>query len=247
MKKRKKKINWILSIIAIVYILALVFPQYAFANKFVYKNFTVYYHAGEADEEAIKSVLDESMALLKKSVLFNQEKEQRIFVCGSFSEFTFFSPISRKSFAVNYALLQNIFLSESSFSENRILRNSDTNNRRTLSAVIAHETTHSLLEDKLGFVKYKLLPSWKNEGYCDHIAQEGSYDEQIGLEEICKGSKDKGSMSFTYFKYKKYADYLLDVKGVNVEEFLKNDFTLEELDVRLIKAYCDKSSQNESP
>ena len=244
MKKRKKKINRIASIIAIVYILALVFPQYAFANKFVYKNFTVYYHAGEADEDAIKSVLDESMALLNKSVLFNQEKEQRIFVCGSFSEFTFFSPFSRKSFAVNYALMQNIFLSESSFSENRIIRNSDTNNRRTLSAVIAHETTHSLLEDNLGIVKYKLLPSWKNEGYCDHIAQESSYDEEIGLEEICKGNKDTGSMSFTYFKYKKYADYLLDVKGVNVEEFLKNDFILEELDSKLVEEFCGNSLAN---
>ncbi len=45
---------------------------------------------------------------------------------------------------------------------------------RTLSGVIAHETTHIMLANHLGEVRSVMLPTWQQEGYADHVAGESS-------------------------------------------------------------------------
>ena len=133
-----------------IYILIILFPQFLFENKLKYKMFSVYYHSNEVSVEELKSILDESERLLLASDLYQIEMDQDLFICSSLGEFTFFALRSRNAFAVNHLITQNIFLSESSTSENYIFRNGINNNKRTLSGVIAHETTHSLLENHLG-------------------------------------------------------------------------------------------------
>jgi len=239
MKKAKKVFSYTLSGLAILYGLILLFPQVLFSNSINYKNFTVYYHSDPMDIPKLESILDKSARLLSESEVFDAEKEQKVFICGSFNEFAFFALRSHKSFAVNYPLIQNIFLSKSNIEENSIRRNASENNRRTLSGVIAHETTHSLLENKLGIVKYKLLPSWKNEGYCDYVAKESSYDKQLGRKQICE-NVDTDSPSFRYFKYKTYVQFLLEAE-VPLDDFLTQDFNLESVAFRARKKYCKEA------
>jgi hypothetical protein len=238
MKKTKKIFKWIFRGIGLAYILILVFPQFVFANKLEYKNFSIYFHSNEINREKLKSIVDKSTDLLKGTELFNTEINQDIFICSDYSEFTFFALLSRKAFAVNYPITQNIFLSKSSISENYILRNGEKDNKRTLSGVIAHETTHSLLENKLGLLKYKLLPSWKNEGYCDFVANESSFNEQKGLQDICNDKKNPDSPSFKYFKYRKLTEFLFNERKVTIEKFLSNDFEFEEISDDLKNKYC---------
>jgi hypothetical protein len=40
--------------------------------------------------------------------------------------------------------------------------------------VIAHETTHILVADRLGEWRAFMLPGWKREGYADYVARESS-------------------------------------------------------------------------
>ena len=138
----------------------------------------MYYHSNDINITELKLVLDKSEKLLKGTELFKIGINQDIFICSSYNEFTFFAPMSRKAYSINNPISQNIFLTKSSISGNYILRNGDENNKYSLSGVIAHETVHSLLRNELGLLKYKLLPSWKNEGYCDFIANESSFDEK---------------------------------------------------------------------
>ena len=238
MKNRNKILSWIFGTIGLIYILILMFPSFLFANKLEYKNFSVHYHPNDIDPEQLKLVLDNSEKLLKRSELFEPGTKQDVFICNSFNEFTFFALLSRKAFAVNYPLAQNIFLSKPSVSEDLILRNAENNNERTLSGVIAHETTHSLLENELGTFKYKLLPSWKNEGYCDFVANESSFQKQKGLQEICKGKDNSGGPSFEYFKSRLITEYLLTDTKISMEKFLKDDFDLEEMNQALKNKYC---------
>jgi hypothetical protein len=146
--------------------------------------------------------------------------------------------MSRKAFGVNYAISQNIFISKSSISQNYTLRNGKENNKRTLSGVIAHETVHSLLENKLGLLKYKFLPSWKNEGYCDFIANESSFNNQKGINEICNDNENTNIPSFKYFKYRMITEYLFEQRKVTLEKFLDADFDLENINNNLKKKYC---------
>jgi hypothetical protein len=238
MKKTKKIINWLLGGISITYVLIIIFPSFLFANNLEYKNFNVHYHSNEINLEQLKSVLDESEKLLNKTELFKAGINQDIFICNSFNEFTFFALFSRKAFAVNYPVIQNIFLSKSSISENSILRNGKENNKRTLSGVIAHETTHSLLENKLGILEYKLLPSWKNEGYCDFVANESSFNKQKGIKDICKDKENSDIPSFKYFKYRIITEYLFIERKNSLEKFLNDDFELDEINQSVKKKYC---------
>ena len=150
----------------------------------------------------------------------------------------FLPMLSRKAFAINYPISQNIFISKSSISQNYTLRNGKENNKRTLSGVIAHETVHSLLENKLGLLKYKLLPSWKNEGYCDFIANESSFNKQKGVKEICNDTENKDITSFKYFKYRMITEYLFEERKVTLEKFFDEDFDLENINNNLKKKYC---------
>lgn len=237
MKIKEKIVPWCIIGIFLIYVLTLIFPYYLFANKLEYKNFSIYYHSNDINTEDLKLVLDQSEKLLKTSDLFVEGKKQKIFICSSFSEFAFFAHILYKSFALNYFITQNVFLSKSSISQNSILRNAEENNKRTLSGVIAHETTHSLLENELGIFWYKLLPSWKNEGYCDFIANESSFDQQKGLRNICT-NENSGTASFEYFKYRIITSYLFEEKKQSVREFLENDFDLNELNKNIKTKYC---------
>jgi hypothetical protein len=238
MKKTKKIFNWLLGGISLSYFLVLVFPSFLFANKLEYKSFSVHYHSKDINTEELKIVLDKSESLLYNTELFKKVISQDIFICNGYSEFTFFALISRKAFAVNYPIFQNIFISKSSVSQNYILRNGNENNKRTLSGVIAHETVHSLLENKLGLLKYKLLPSWKNEGYCDFIANESSFNEQKGLTNICNDEVNSESASFKYFKYRKITQYLFEDRKVSLNKFLDEDFDLDKIYNDLKKKHC---------
>ena len=238
MKKTKKIINWLLRGISLTYAAIIIFPSFLFANNLEYNNFNVHYHSSEINVEQLKSVLDKSQNLLANTELYKARINQDIFLCNSFNEFTFFALFSRKAFAVNYSITQNIFLSKSSITENSILRNGKENNKRTLSGVIAHETTHSLLQNNLGIVKYKLLPSWKNEGYCDFIANESYYKKKKGYQDICNNKDNSDIPSFKYFKYRIITEYLFEERRITLKKFLNDDFELEEINEILKKKYC---------
>lgn len=244
MKKTKKYkyINWLLGGISLTYAAIIIFPSFLFANNLEYKNFTVYYHSSEINVEKLKSVLDKSQDLLNNTELYKAGINQDIFICSSYNEFTFFALMSRKAFGVNSPISQNIFLSKSFISENYILRNGEENNKYSLSGVIAHETVHSLLRNELGILKYKLLPSWKNEGYCDFIANESSFNEQKGLTIICNDEVNSESASFKYFESRKITQYLFEDRKITLEKFLNDDFELKEINKDLKKKYCNQQS-----
>ncbi|MFK7811918.1 MAG: hypothetical protein AB8B59_05445 [Maribacter sp.] len=238
MYRSKKILSYVFGGLAVLYGILLLFPQILFSNTLNHENFIVYYHSEKVDSDQLTSILNQSLNLLKNSDLFESKKKQKIFLCDGFGEFAFFALRSRKSFAVNYPLVQNVFISKSNILENTIERNGAENNIRTLSGVIAHETTHSILEDRLGFLKYKLLPSWKNEGYCDYVAQESSYDEKLGWNQICRNKDNVISSSYTYFKYKTYVEHLLNEEKRTISDFLAQDFDLENLAIKSRKKYC---------
>ena len=242
MKKTKKIFNWILTGIGCSYLIITFFPTFLFANKLEYKNFSVYYHSNDINITELKLVLDKSEKLLKGTELFKIGINQDIFICSSYNEFTFFAPISRKAYGINNPISQNIFLTKSSISGNYILRNGDENNKYSLSGVIAHETVHSLLRNELGLLKYKLLPSWKNEGYCDFIANESSFDEKKGLTDICNDEVNSESASFKYFKFRKITQYLFEDRKVSLNKYLDEDFDLENINNNLKEKYCTRQS-----
>ena len=106
MIRTKKIFNWIFKVLILSYILLICFPHLLFANKFDYKNFSVYYHSNDINTEELKLVLDKSENLLKKSELFKIGTSQDIFICNGYSEFTFFALLSRQDILFHCSWIQ---------------------------------------------------------------------------------------------------------------------------------------------
>ncbi|MGY6649830.1 hypothetical protein [Wenyingzhuangia sp. IMCC45574] len=185
----------------------------------------------------LKSILDASIELLKNSELYIPTSHQKIFLCNDFNEFTFFTLFGRKAFGVNYPFTQNIFLSKTSISQDLIYRDDHQYNVRSLSSVITHETIHSLLRNKIGLIKVLLLPEWKNEGYCDYIANESSLDEKSGLDMFRK-KEVNNTPAFNYFLFRKMTSYLFK-EGISTMEFLEKDIDFENLKKIVKESYID--------
>lgn len=230
------KIIYAIVLGALLYAGAVFFPEFIFRYKAQYGRFTVYYHSG-TDTTGIATVIAKSNSLLQASPL-NDIKEQKVFLCRSYKEFTFFNPFSPSAFAVNYPVTQNIFVAGANIPKDRTSRRG-SGNQRTLSAVVAHETVHSLLERHLGYIRYKMLPIWKNEGYCDYIARESSLPEAEGKEMLCS-DKPPESPSQQYFLYRKWVGYLIDVKKVSHDAVLTQEFDSEKTGAAAREAFCGK-------
>lgn len=236
MKQTRKFIKISLTFLLAVYLILFLFPQLIFSNKLNYKSFAIYSH--DKLDEKIFTVLDSSENLIINSELYNEKSsKKKIFLCNSFFEYSFFAPTQRHAFACTNSLTNNIMLSKSNILFNKIERNGNENNIRTLSGTIAHEITHILIENKIGFLKNIWLDTWKKEGYCDFIAKESSFDFATGIKFLCN-NEGTSSTSFQYFKYRLYVDYLIKDKSLYFSRIVNDNFDLTELGKALEKKYC---------
>ena len=87
---------------------------------------------------------------------------------------------------------------------------------------MAHEINHGLSKKFNG----KTLSGWKEEGYADYIA----YDKQVDL---ITEYADSLNSNYWYMKRKCYVYYLLEVKEVEINEFINSDYDLQELDLEI--------------
>ena len=136
--------------IALAYFLLLIFPQVLFAHETSYRDAAVY--SREPLDQNLQAVMDKAAARLATSEINTPEVQPKIFLTGSFSLYSFLSLyIGGNSFGKGYPLLPttNIFINKSDLAEDLVFRKAAANNERSLSGVIAHETTHFLIRKKI--------------------------------------------------------------------------------------------------
>lgn len=80
------------------------------------------------------------------------------------------------TFAFSRWLAPAIILNRSDGAADRIWNGGDIGGERILSDVIAHEEAHLALRNRYGW-RAVLLPRWKVEGYCDHVAGSSSLSD----------------------------------------------------------------------
>lgn len=229
MKPIKLSFKQIFNAVCYFYIGILLLPQTVFSNKMTYKNFTVYYHEASVLDKDIQKVLDEAIRRLEKSTFYNKEYSQKIFLCNNSIEYFFFSGPSYRSLALNHPVTNNVFVSN--------LKERDK--PRSLESIVAHETTHTLLRNKLGLVEaYFKMPSWKNEGYCEYISQESSLKEEVGLEILCDKSTENKTPEFAYFLNKKITEQGLNESKNHFSDWFNKSIDRDSMIIIIQKKYC---------
>jgi len=221
--------------IAVAYFLLLIFPQVLFAHEISYGNATVY--SREPIDQNIRTVLDKAGARLANSKISTGEVKPKVFLIDGFRLYSFLSLyIGGNSFGKGYPLLptNNIFINKSDLAKDLVFRSSPANNERSLSGVIAHETTHLLIRKRYGYWRNLIMPAWKKEGYAEYVAGGSTLAYEAGVK-LWKDNPQDGS-GYQYFKYYMLVKYLLEQDKLSVDDLFNRDFDLAALEERVLKS-----------
>ena len=229
-KKPKSKLRRVADALAgtllLAYLLLLWFPQVVFAHSASYRNIRVCSTAPLNSN--VYPILHDAARKLAGSEADDPRASYRVFLCPSHAAFAFFSPLTRAAFANNLPFVHTIFVNAADVATDQVTTGAEKHGRRTLSGVIAHECTHTLLARRFGQTRMLLTPSWKQEGYCDYVAQATSFDRAEGVRLLTQGGSDS-SRSFYYFKAFTAIAYLKDHRHWSLARIMDTPLNLDDI------------------
>ena len=208
------------SAVAVGYLLLLAFPQALFAYSAEHGKFRV--HSREPLTPEIEKVLESADARLRTSPIYDDDVRREIYLTNGYGMYALLSHKAYKSFANSVPFINNVFINKTDVAADRVYVNRSENNSRSLSGVIAHETVHLFIRQRYGTVSASLMPTWKNEGYCEYVAG----DSTITLDEGIRRWKENESddAAYRYMKYRLMVKHLLDDEKITVDELFTRDF-----------------------
>ncbi len=128
-------------------------------------------------------------------------------------------PTSGGAFALTRPMASNIVVNRSAMGSNDVWNGAPVAGHRTLAGTIAHETTHLLIYHRYGMMAAWTIPSWKAEGYCDHVAQESSLSPEDAARLRAEG---KMPPALTYFDARRRVEARL-AQGTGVDALMRGD------------------------
>ena len=207
-------------VIAIAYLLLINFPQTLLAHSTTYGKFNVY--SAQPAEPEIRSVLDAAEQRLQTSPLYDDSVGRRIYLTTGFGMYALLSNKAYGSFANSVPFVNNVIVNKTDVASDQVFIPRDKNNTRSLSGVIAHEITHLFIRQRYGTVKATMMPTWKNEGYCEYVAGSSTISFEEGLR-LWRASPTDDT-GYRYVKYHAMVRYLLDHEHITVDELFTRDF-----------------------
>lgn len=231
MTKKKKII--IESIVLAVLIVYLILSQLCcglfFKNKFSNGNISFYYNKIEnynlnsSDKKGLEEYFTELTEKIKTNPFYSEEKKLSFFICDNYGLYTFFSNINNKSMGITntYGNHGFIILNKTDLSKKETITQSKENNTRSFESLVLHESTHVFLTKIHNLLNRFSLPSWKEEGICEAIASESSYDIESGLKELFSSSSSK-SKSYKYFLHRLSVLYMKNHENLSFAEIIRD-------------------------
>jgi hypothetical protein len=222
----------VVSIIVIIYLATLFFPQPFFAHKVTVNNITVY-----SDEslpvEKITNIIESAESNIKTSKLYDAATKHRIFIANNNTRWTYFTTFYSKVGGLNYVIFNhNIFLRKADVSDNRLYGPSGSKvaGERTLDYFMAHEISHTLEFQSMSLYKYPLKTNWVLEGYCEYIAY-GSESYEVALKKLQTANEPESTKYYT--RVRTIVAYMLEREQLNISDIWSK---LGEYDYWLAKA-----------
>lgn len=226
---RSRRLAAVVALFFSLYLLISAYPQPLFPNSISHQGITVYSDR-EIGREMYR-VIERVTAKTASSAVHDSLAHHRVFLTGSHWKFALFAHVHFRAFGIRSPVLGNIFITKSDPAEDLVIaRQEGEFNRRTLTGVLAHEVAHALLRRVDGGSG---LPSWKEEGYADYLADESTFDYTEGVRLLQEGETHP-SPAYRYFKHRMLVQYLLEVEQVSFERFLKGRFDPWQLEAAVV-------------
>jgi len=230
--KAYKVLRYFVTAVFAAYLLTICFPQYLFAHEITHQNVKIY--SREPFDEHINKVLDDAEVKLSRSTIYDREVSRRVFLTNSHGLYAFLSNKAYRSFANSLPFINNIIINKSNVADDLVFLNRPQHNKRSLSGVIAHEVTHLFIRKKVGVVRASLMPTWKNEGYCEYVAGDTAITYEEGVKLWKENPNDDSK--YRYFKYQMMVKYLLETEKLSIEDVFNRDFDMRDLELKVFSS-----------
>jgi hypothetical protein len=175
---------------------------------------------------------------ISQSEVYTASLTANIFICGNedlYAIFPFLTGMSTMSSGLTISAVNNIFLNVTRidqlhrYSDSRINYSHLNGN---FSQILAHELTHQLITDEMGFWNARKFPRWKAEGYCEYnstisdIRSDSLYSFAKRCEDYFEHNLyGANAHSRFYYKSQLMVEYLFEIEGISFEEFTSHKLT----------------------
>lgn len=168
----------------------------------------------------MRSVLARADALVASSPLNDPGLERRLFLTEGGWRWNVLALTTRGAFALRRPFRDAILINRNDVAADRVHNGAVPPGTRTLSSVIAHETTHILVARHLGEWRALMLPGWKSEGYADHVAAESGLSDAEYARLRAQGVRNRPMF---YYESRRRVAATLARNGNDVDRMLTED------------------------
>lgn len=169
---------------------------------------------------------------IRQSTLFDSTRTYPVYVCNDRWRWNYFSGFDGRSRAFQTPLGRSVFTRPARWEENQLSGPDGADGPRTLDVYIAHEVTHTMVEDHLGIVAARRLPAWLREGYAEYIARHDAFDYDATRARLLAGDEGLGVRD-RYWKYLLLVSQLVDREGRDVRTLLTAPPDPDEVEARV--------------
>lgn len=231
MKKqiRKWTIRFTATILLIAALLLVIIlnPVLAYANKTTHNNYTIFH--GNTLDPAFLPELDHATELLKASEFYNPDLQLDICLNDGSEYPKLIQALRGQAFAwgfYNKVVLQGT----ANFKNNYVELNGYKWN---LEQLLAHEMTHCLQFNKLGFRGSNPVadfPDWKWEGYAEYVSRQSNDQKELttNIARLIAADKNSWGIKFpdstiaprVYYDYWTLIQYCMDIRKMTYKQIL---------------------------
>jgi hypothetical protein len=154
-------------VLVVLYGVLLAFPEPLFAHRIEEGPFLVYSRK-PVSHALVAPHLRGAEERLSRSEIHRSGATHRVFVTGSMTLYRLLNGPYYGAIARNVELGNAIFLPDLDTEAGRVVHFDGRS--APLDEILAHEATHTFVQDRLGFLRALRLPFWKKEGYAQYVA-----------------------------------------------------------------------------
>jgi len=225
-------------------------PILTYANKTTHNNLTVFHN--KTLDPTLLTKLDQATELLKASEFYNPDLHLDICLNDGSKYPKLIRAIRGQAFAwgfYNKVVLQG----NANYNENYVELNGYKWN---LTQLLAHEMTHCLQFDKLGFWKSKPIaniPNWKWEGYAEYVSRQNTDQKDLSknIERLIATEKNNWEVIFSdstiapkeYYDYWTLVQYCIDIKKMTYKQILADTTNQQTVRQEMMEWYEKNKSE----
>lgn len=172
------------------------------------------------DKAMLDKAAREVTARMATTPLAGKAESRPIFVTQGGWRWTWLAATSRGAFALTRPVNRAVVVNATDPVSGEIRNGRDIGGTRELGSVLAHEFTHGLIRRRYGILAATILPTWKVEGYCDHVAGESTLSD---TEAAALEAAGRDHPALTYYHGRKRVEAALAANGGSVDALFAHD------------------------